>query len=71
MKQETFEREMKVAETQGNIRETRGLNWVMLSFAAIIITILFVIFAAQLIPTSFYQKMTEPDPAASPVQQPR
>lgn len=71
MEQDTFKGEMKVAEIQGNIREARGLNWVVMSFAAIILTMLLVILAAKLIPTSFIQRMTAPDPAASPVQQPR
>lgn len=59
MKQETFEREMKVAEIQGNIRETRGLNWVIISFACIILTILLAIFAVKLVPNSFIQKMSD------------
>ncbi len=29
MNQETFEREMKIAEIQGEIPETRGMNWVI------------------------------------------
>ena len=49
MKEEVFEREMKIAEIQGNIRQTRGINWVIISFALIILTIIIGLSAAALL----------------------
>ncbi len=40
MKQEAFEREMKIAEIQGEIREARGINWAIICFSIIILVLL-------------------------------
>ena len=46
MNQKTFEKEMKIAEAHGNKSEKRGLNWVAISFALIILTIIIGVFAS-------------------------
>jgi hypothetical protein len=40
MKQEVYEREMDLADVQGDIRANRGINWAVISFALIILTII-------------------------------
>jgi hypothetical protein len=57
MNKEVFEREMKIAEIQGDIREKNGMNWVMISFAIIILTIIITAFAVKLMPTDIFQNL--------------
>ena len=59
MKQEVFEREMKLADVQGDIRATRGINWAIISFGLIILTIIIGLIAATLFSNSAPQMLNE------------
>jgi hypothetical protein len=59
MNKEVFDREMKIAEIQGEIREKNGMNWVMISFAVIILTIIITAFAVKLMPTNIFQNLED------------
>jgi hypothetical protein len=67
MNKEVFNREMKIADIQGEIREKNGMNWVMVSFALIILTIIITAFVVKLMPTGVFQNVdTNSNTAGSP-----
>ena len=59
MNQDAFNREMKIAEIQGNIRQERGLNWVIMSFAAIILIIVIGLLGASMLSSRVAPKMID------------
>ena len=59
MKEETFEREMKLADVQGDIRANRGINWAIISFGLIILTIIIGLIAATFFSNNAPQILNE------------
>ncbi len=59
MNQNAFEKEMKVAEVKGEISQENGLNWVIMSFAAIILTIIIGLLGASILSSSVAPKMID------------
>ena len=57
MNQDAFDREMKVAEVHGEDSKERGLNWVIMSFAAIILVIIIGLLGASMLSSSVAPKM--------------
>jgi len=55
MSRKTFAKEMKIAQIHGNESETRGINWVMMSFAIIIVTLLLGIIILKLLSNNISQ----------------
>ena len=69
MKEEVFQKEMRLAETQGNIRANRGINWAIISFALIILTIIIGLIGASLFSKSAPQILNESsNTSGAPVQ---
>ena len=60
MNQRELRHERQVAEVQGDVRLERGLNWVMISFAIIILTIIIGGIAFTLLPDNFFNWMNSP-----------
>ncbi len=56
---ETFNNEMKEAETEGEIKKTNGLNWAYISFGFIILTLLVAILALRFVPLDSLPKLNE------------
>lgn len=59
MNQKTFNREMKVAEIQGDIREKRGLNWAYISLSLIALTIFITALFIAISPDSVFNLLKE------------
>lgn len=49
MNQDALEKELQIADEQGEISKERGLNWVVMSFAAIILTIIIGLLTASML----------------------
>ncbi len=71
MNQKTFEKEMKIAEAHGNKSEKRGLNWVAISFALIILTIIIGVFASIFVSDKINHKLNEGSNTSGAPIQPR
>ena len=69
MKQETFNKEMELADVQGDIRATRGINWAIISFAFIILTIIVGLIAASFFSPAAPQMLNQnSNTAGAPIQ---
>ena len=66
-----MEREMKLADVQGDIRATRGFNWAIISFALIILIIITGLIAAAFLSRSVPQNINESSNTAGAPVQPR
>ncbi|HRH40482.1 MAG TPA: hypothetical protein PKY82_02475 [Pyrinomonadaceae bacterium] len=53
----SFAKEMEIAQIHGNESEKRGVNWMMISFAIIISTLILGIIALKILPNNVYQKI--------------
>ncbi len=54
MSRKTFNKEMKIAQIQGDESEKRGVNWMVISFAIIISTLLLGVLALTFLPNDFF-----------------
>jgi hypothetical protein len=52
----TFDKEMKIAEIHGDESEKRGVNWLIISFAIIISTLLLGVLIIMFLPDNVFQK---------------
>jgi len=59
MRQKVFEGEMKIAEIQGKIRQTRGINWVIISFSIIILTMIIGLLVTTFLWSNISNKLNE------------
>lgn len=57
MSRKTFDREMEVAQVNGDESQKRGVNWMMISFAIIIGTLILGVITVKLLPNSVFQKL--------------
>ena len=55
----SLETEMKIAEIQGEVRETNGLTWAYISFGLIIVTFIAIIMSALILPNNLLQKLNQ------------
>lgn len=53
MRRKTFNNEMNLANVQGEVRESRALNWTYISLGLIILTFISVILGLFFVPNNF------------------
>ncbi len=70
MKREDFNNEMKVAEIQGEIHETRALNWTYISLGLIILAFISIITVFAFFPNNLLPSSNQPDNTAGRPQTP-
>jgi hypothetical protein len=56
-----FNNEMNVADAQGEVRETRAINWTYISLGLIILTFISIILAMTLFPNNILTNRNQPD----------
>jgi hypothetical protein len=65
-----FNNEMNVADAQGEVRETRAINWTYISLGLIILTFISIILAMTLFPNNILTNRNQPDNTAGRPQTP-
>jgi multidrug efflux pump subunit AcrB len=70
MNKRTFNNEMNVANAQGEVRETRALNWTYISLGLIILAFISVILAMTFFPNNILPNRDQPDNTAGRPQSP-